>query len=249
LPPSYLYPAPFVTRLSADGSSLSQTQLAYGVVVNPFAEPSLVAPTFGPGSAEVVAGTLLAFLNLFGPTPSFVCATDAADMAPLAQIVPGQLVSLFGEGIGAGPSVVSQPQGGQIPTLVGQTKVIFHGLPAPILFNSPNQINVQVPYQVLPQLGAPLLIMNGDAEVGSSYFMVTPIQPSAFVLPGYAICQGTITNSLLPVALNADGSLNSCDNPASVGDTVTLLVNGLGLAGAIQTQALWRLRERRSAFP
>jgi uncharacterized protein (TIGR03437 family) len=37
------------------------------------------------------------------------------------------------------------------------------------------------------------------------------------------------------VAVNADGSENSCDNPASVGDTLTLFVNGLGLAGGQPT--------------
>jgi len=213
--PSYLYPTPFVTRLSADGSALSETQLAYGLVVNPFAAPSPLLASFGAQEiVSVLAGTSLASLDLFVPTPSFACATDAADMAPLAQIAPGQLVSLFGEGIG-----------------VGQTSVSFHGVPAPVLYSSPNQINVQVPYEVASQSNVSMEISNGGAAVGSRDFMVSPIQPSAFVLPGYAICQTTITNSLLPVALNVDGSENSCGNPASVGDTVTLFVNGLGLAG------------------
>jgi uncharacterized protein (TIGR03437 family) len=214
--PSYLYPTAFVTRMSADGSALTETQLAYGLVPSPFAGITPSLATFGTqGNATVLVGTSLATLNLFGVTPSFACATDAADMAPLAQIAPGQLVSLFGEGIGG-----------------VETKVTFNGVAAPVLYSSPSQINVQVPYEIASQTNVPMQITNGNVAGGSGNFMVTPIQPSAFVFPGYATCQTTITNSLLPVALNADGSENSCDNPASVGDTLTLFVNGLGLAGS-----------------
>jgi uncharacterized protein (TIGR03437 family) len=213
--PSYLYPTGFVTRISADGSALAETQLAYGLVASPFSGVTPVLATFGTqGNATLLVGMLLASLNLLSATPSFACATDAADMAPLAQMAPGQLVSLFGEEIGA-----------------ADTKVTFNRVAAPVLYASPNQINVQVPYEIASQTNVPMEISNNGAAIGSRNFMVTPIQPSVFVFPGYATCQTTITNSLLPVALNADGSLNSCDNPAPVGDTLTLFVNGLGLAG------------------
>ncbi len=230
--PSFLYPAPFLTRLSADGSSLTETQLAYGLVANPYAVPLPVLAMFGlpRDTAAVVVGTSVAFLSPFSTTPAFICATDAADLAPLAQFAPGQLVSLFGRGIGDDPGMVFQPQDGQVPGVLGQTRVDIHGLFAPVLYSSPDQINVQVPYQVAGDPSLPMIISNGSAIVGSGNFMATPIQPSAFVIPGYATCQATITNGLLAVALNADGSENSCDNPAAVGDTVTIFVNGLGLA-------------------
>jgi uncharacterized protein (TIGR03437 family) len=230
--PSYLYPAPFVTRLSADGSALTETQLAYGLIAQPFAGPFPVLATFGEGQATVVVATSLAFLNLLAASPKFFCATDAADLAPLAQLAPGQLVSLFGDGIGADPSVITQPRNGQLPTTAGQTTVSLSGIAAPILYSSANQINVQVPYEIASQTNVPMRISSGGAAVGSRSFLVAPIQPSAFVVAGYATCQGTITNSLLAVALNADGSENRCENPAEVGSTVTLFVNGLGLAGA-----------------
>ena len=245
--PNFLYPAPFVTRLSADGSSLTETQLAYGLVVNPSAAPFPVLAMFGlpRGTAAVVVGTSLAFLSLFSATPAFTCATDAADLAPLAQLTPGQLVSLFGVGIGDDPSLVFQPRDGQVPGVLGQTRVFIHGLFAPVLYSSADQINVQVPYEVAGDSSLPMMIFSGSAIVGSGDFMATPIQPSAFVTPGYATCQGTITNSLLAVALNADGSENSCQNPATVGDTVTLFVNGLGLAGGEPTTAPSLLRRQR----
>jgi hypothetical protein len=156
--PSYLYPTAFVTRLSADSSALTETQLPYGLVTNPPAiTPSLA--TFGTqGNATVLVGTSIATVNLFSPTPNFACATDAADLAPLAQIAPGQLVSLFGEGIGG-----------------GETKVTFNGVAAPLLYTSSDQINVQVPYEIASQTNVPMEMSNGGTAAESRDFMMTPI--------------------------------------------------------------------------
>jgi uncharacterized protein (TIGR03437 family) len=230
--PSFLYSMPFVTRLSADGSSLTETQLVFGFVTNSQVAAPLPLATFGaPGTAGVAFGNLLASLNLYAPQSSFVCATDAADLAPLAQFAPGQLLSLFGEGIGV-PDVVAQPQNGKIPTDLESTTVSFNGVAAPVLYSSPNQINVQVPYEIAAQPNVQMEIAAGGPPVGSGTFLVTPLQPSAFAPPQYAACQAMVTLSVLPLALNADGTLNSCANPASVGSVVTLFVNGLGSTGA-----------------
>jgi uncharacterized protein (TIGR03437 family) len=230
-----LYPMPFLTRLTADGSSLTETQLVYGFLAYAPAQAGSVVPlaVFGSqGTATLAWQNRLAFLDLDAPDPNLICATDAADLAPLAQVSPGQLVSLFGNGIGVSPAVASQPQNGMIPTSAGATTVTFNGVAAPVLYSSPDQINVQVPYEIANQPDAAIEIASGSASVGAGNLLVAPIQPSVFAPPQYANCQGLITADLLPLALNADASLNSCANPAAIGSTVTLFVNGLGLAGA-----------------
>jgi uncharacterized protein (TIGR03437 family) len=47
----------------------------------------------------------------------------------------------------------------------------------------------------------------------------------------YAACNGEIRESLLPVAVNADGSVSGCGNQAPRGTFVYAFLNGLGLAG------------------
>ncbi len=134
-----------------------------------------------------------------------------------------------------------QPQNGIIPSsFVDGSLVKIHGIPAPILYSSPDQINVQVPYEIAGQTNVNLEIHDPSGNVvGTREFAVARNEPSAFTSgAGYATCNGTIAAAFLPVALNADGSLNSCANPAAPGSIVTLFVNGTGAVaetGAITT--------------
>jgi uncharacterized protein (TIGR03437 family) len=239
--PSSPYPVPFVTRLSADGSALSETQLAYGLTFNQHVPPelqTLLAGLDGHGKAAVVSETVLASLDLFSATPPLACVVDAANLAPLTQIAPGQLLSLFGEGIGADPGTAAPAQNGRLPTTLDGVSVALNGVPAPILYASRNQLNVQAPYEISGKSSAHLAISNG-VPAGTRDFGVVAMQPSVFANPVPSACGTTITNELLPVALNPDGTLNGCGNPAAPGSTLTLFVNGLGLAGgALQTGAI-----------
>jgi uncharacterized protein (TIGR03437 family) len=223
--PSYVYPLGFATRLSADGSSLTETQLAFGLT------PGLVALD-GQGRATAQMGGALASMDLFAAPSPLVCTTDAADFAPLSSVAPGQLLSLFGEDIGPTPAVQAQPQGGFIPVSLGYAgiSVTFNGVPTPILYASSGQVNVQVPYEVAGLASVTMKIQYGTAS--TAVFSVVPSQPSAFVQAvSYAACGYEIRESLLPVALNADGSVSGCGNKAPRGTFVTVFLNGLGLAG------------------
>ena len=239
--PNYVYPVPFLTRLSADGSALTATQLAFGSPVplaNGTTLPNVTYPLLNwvfdsKGKAIVAGGTSLWTLDLFAPTPPLICMVDAADHGPIAQVAPGQLVTLYGKGIGSQAPAHGQPANGQIPTSLGDgASVTFNGVAAPILYSSPDQINVQVPYEIAGQATAHMEVLApGGVAAGNYDFSVVTRAPTVFVSNvEYATCGQTITNSLLPVAHNADGSLNSCDNPAAGRSIVTLVVNGLGLA-------------------
>ena len=223
--PSYVYPLAFATRLSADGSSLTETQLAFGLT------PGLVALD-GQGKATAQMGGALASLDLFAASSPLACTTDAADFAPLSSIAPGQLLTLFGEDIGPTPAVQAQQQGGFIPVSLGYAgvSVTFNDVPAPILYASSGQVNVQVPYEVADLASVTMKIQYGSTS--TAVFSVVLSQPSAFVQAvGYATCNGEIRESLLPVAVNADGSLSGCGNQAQRGTFVYVFLNGLGLAG------------------
>ena len=50
-----------------------------------------------------------------------------------------------------------------------------------------------------------------------------------------ATCNGQSVSGLRPLALNADGRLNSCANPAPSGSAVTIFMNGIGVTTPPQT--------------
>jgi uncharacterized protein (TIGR03437 family) len=225
----------FVTRLSADGSALSATQLLYGVAV---LANSVVAqdPTGKPWIAQAAT---LAQVDLNSAPARFACATDSADFAVLGQVVPGQLISLFGDNLGLGdPVSAAPPANGSFPISLAGVNVTFNGTPAPLLYVSPSQINVQVPFEVAGQTTAHLQITlpsSASAVTETRDFTVTDRSPSVFVLESGALQCGTQSISgQHPVALNTDGTGNSCTNPAVRGSTVTIFFQAAGVTSPAQ---------------
>jgi uncharacterized protein (TIGR03437 family) len=224
-----VYPIPFLARLSADGSSLTGTRLADGLTTRTNSLTLQSAVLSGNGKGLVLLGSSMANLDLAEPPARLACITDAANFAPLSQLAPGQLVALFGTNIGPRPAVATVPSSGVVPSAVGNMTVTFGGIRAPILYASGGQINVQAPYEIAPRPTVQVQISNG-ALVASRDYAVTTIQPSAFVRPEWSACLGSIVEAEQAVALNGDGTVNSCANPAILGTTVTVFVNGMGAA-------------------
>jgi uncharacterized protein (TIGR03437 family) len=85
--------------------------------------------------------------------------------------------------------------------------------------------------------------------VSESYILaVVERQPSVFISgPAFSqpvfdstMCNGQAVSGLQPLALNADGTQNSCANPAASGSTVTIFLNGLGITAPAQTTGMIR---------
>lgn len=258
--PSIPYQTAYLTRLGADGASLTGTQLAYGAeyALGFYADAGGAPPQFafaafdGQGSADIVFNGWLASLGIFGPTQNFACATDAADHIPLAQIAPGQLLTLYGTSMGEFGGLSVQPSNGMFPVSLGdQSAVKIHGIPAPILYSSASQINVQVPYEIEGQTSVKLEIDDSfGAVVGTRQFGVAASQPSAFLNISQQSCSSSPPSGFLPTARNADGSINSCANPAAPGSNVTIFLNGMGLAApGLKTGAIATAPESALSLP
>jgi uncharacterized protein (TIGR03437 family) len=223
----------FVARLSADGTTLSPVQLipssvnATGIAVRN--DGSVVFAGYGSQFTNAVASQVLAAVTL-SSVGHVAAICDTADNAKIVSVAPGQLLTLFGTGLDGGT-------------------VSFNGIPAPVLYTSDIQINVQVPYEIAGMTEVAMQV----SPVSESYTLaVIARQPSvflsasAFTQPVFdsAACNGQNFSGLQPLALNADGTQNSCDNPAAPGSTVTIFLNGLGLTtpapstGAVSSAAI-----------
>ncbi len=168
--------------------------------------------------------------------------TDSADDAKLVAIAPGQLLTLYGTDLA--PADPAQPSNG-FPTSFNGVTVTFNGIAAPILYTSGIQINLQVPYEISGQSQVTMLVTSQFASkpLSESYILaVVARQPSLFLsraayagpIFGTAACNGQTLEGLQPLALNADGTLNSCANPATPGSTVTIFLNGMGVTSPAQ---------------
>jgi uncharacterized protein (TIGR03437 family) len=187
------------------------------------------------------SGSFLARVNL--SPPSIGCVTDSANGAPTGPITPGQLITLFGNGLGPAQPAIGLTDPANVPVSLAGVSITFDGIPAPLLYVSATQINLQVPpalqqhLQSLPNsqqsASAVMQVNYNGSTIGTRLFAVTPLNPSLFLTFGAQNCGSSVV-AVTAVALNQDGSLNSCANPAKAGSLLTLFVNGLGTPADVQ---------------
>jgi uncharacterized protein (TIGR03437 family) len=131
---------------------------------------------------------------------------NAATLLPGA-IAPGEIVTLIGAGIGATP-------------VQSDVQLLFEGLPAPILYAGPNQINAVVPYGVSGEDSAHLQLTTGAQDIAEFDLPVVEASPGIFTLDASGIGPGAI--------LNQDLTVNTPSNPAEPGSLITLFAHGAG---------------------
>jgi uncharacterized protein (TIGR03437 family) len=162
-----------------------------------------------------------------GPTFSSAGVVNAAS-GIAGPVAPGELVSVYGTGLGPASLWVNAPENSGYLTVAGYS----HILPGPggpyansaymaILSASANQINAFIPYSIS---GASTIPMQVEADGVFSATVTVNVAASAFGLftaNGSGLGQGAI--------LNQDGSYNSAGDPAGHGSIVSLYGTGDGL--------------------
>lgn len=225
----------FLARLDPNGSLASATYLGGSLVDDPAAialdasgavymtgnttsTDGPFAPTLGPGSAPVFLAKIT-FQQTNPPPVMVTCLGHAAQMMG-GPVAPGEIVSIFGAGLGPSDPAFGQVTGGVLANSVGGTQVIFDGVPAPLLYVQDRQINAIVPYEIANKSTVALQVIRQGGSGQPVILPVTPRNPAIFSLSGTGIGQGAV--------LNEDGTLNSRSNPAKRGSIVSLYGTGLG---------------------
>jgi len=150
---------------------------------------------------------------------------NAASLQPDVGASPGELVTIFGVGLGPALGVTGAPDShGLYPTQLGGVQVLIGSKSAPILYAGPNQINFQVPFQ--SDLST-LQVM----KAGVAFPVIQISRRSSLGL------FRSVTGSA--AALNQDGTINSPSNPATPGSVVSLFATGLEQYQLLAEGALW----------
>jgi len=103
--------------------------------------------------------------------------TNAASFAQ--AVAPGMLAAVFGSQLS--PST-AQNSTIPLPLQTNGVSVTVNGLPAPLLYLSPGQLNIQIPYEI--GAGPAVLAVNVNGQVGFHEFTVAPAAPGIFVQSG-----------------------------------------------------------------
>jgi uncharacterized protein (TIGR03437 family) len=189
----------------------------------PLTANAVTLPSLGP---IPLAGAYLGAVDFSQPqppagTPQIFCIVDSADLVPVGAAARYQLLTIFGTALGPAAGVSGSDN--STATLAG-VSVNLGSVSAPLLYVSSTQINFAVPLVDFGQNFATMQLTVNGVSAAPRQLPLTFSNPSLFI--NTAQIQ---VSSFGPVvlALNADGSMNSPTNPATLGSAVSVFVNGL----------------------
>lgn len=223
--PAQCVPSGYVSRIAADGGSVIRTELIDR------AESGMLA-FLGEQGPYTASGDSIMRVDFYGERGRVACVTDAGTLDRITAVAPGQLLSLFGYDLAREQLVGAPSPAGLLPTTLGGFSATFDGIPAPLLYVSEEQVNLQAPYEIA---GGDSFVMSVGGE--SRTYRVAPRQPAPLLRWDPELsCDGVVPQVVggvsYPFALNEDGTINTCATPAAPGSLVTVFLHGLGVTSA-----------------
>jgi uncharacterized protein (TIGR03437 family) len=152
-------------------------------------------------------------------------------------IAPGQIISIFGSGLGPAALLQASPSGGAFPTSLGTpaAMVEFELTPgvwtaAPIIFAQANQINAVAPFTLPTTQGQRMRVTYNTLSSTPLTFDGAAANPGLFTIDSSGRGQSAALNY---DAVKAVYSLNTASNPAAKGSTVILFGTGGGVTAPL----------------
>ncbi|MBI1791179.1 MAG: hypothetical protein HYR60_26925 [Acidobacteria bacterium] len=138
-----------------------------------------------------------------------------------SSIAPGVMVSLFGAGLGpaAGLEFRLNDQG-VVDTMLGGTRVLFDGTPAPLVYVRAELVSAVAPYALDGKSCTQVQVEYQGVLSDPAPMPVAAARPGIFTIDSSGKGRGAI--------LNENGSVNSPANPAKKGSIVVIYATGEG---------------------
>jgi uncharacterized protein (TIGR03437 family) len=159
---------------------------------------------------------------------SGICASSGSTVGGATlrggALSPNQVVSVFGPGVGPGSDRNLEIDDDRVTRQLGANRVLFDGVPAPLLFLSNQQLNLVTPLSLDGKTETEMQI---ETEGGWSQIIrleVKSATPGLFTLNASGQGQAAALNTAADGAL----SVNGADNPIPRGGILVLYATGLG---------------------
>ncbi len=185
-----------------------------------------------PGFQDFLAeaGSLeVPFFNEARMKPWISGAVNGAGFAAGRPVAPGSILSIFGEGIA---EFTGQAATLPLPVALKHVSVSFDfpedgvSEPGRFFFASPNQLNVQIPWELAGRNFCLMKVRIGDSVSEVFQLQLSDAAPGLF--------EFTAEGRQLVIATHADGALVTAANPARAGETLILYGTGFGQVDVAQ---------------
>ena len=155
-------------------------------------------------------------IRLLTPVSSSISVVNTASGVGLA-ISPGEIVAIYGAGLGPVTPVGQQVVNGKFGTQLAGTTVTFNGINAPLIYTSATQISAIVPYAMATAAMADVTVNYQGQSFTAAAVPVVAAAPGIFTSGGGQAA-----------AVNQDNTINSLSNPARQGTFVSFYLTGEG---------------------
>lgn len=166
------------------------------------------------------AGSLVVKAAATAPAVSSAGIVSGAT-ALVGPVAPGSILVIYGARLGpAALTTLTLDAQGRVSKTLGETRVLFDGVAAPMIYTSASQASAIVPYSVEGKTTTQV-VMEYRGQRGEPVML-----PVARTAPGFFSVDYSGKNQV--AALNEDGSVNSAGNPVGAGQLIVFYGTGAG---------------------
>ena len=189
-----------------------------------------------PASVLAAAGTLNIIATNPAPGGDSASSSFIVSSTPVVQAVVssasyasgavglGELVSLFGEGIGPATPASFTISNGYVTQSLSNTSVTIDGKSAAMIYVSSDMVTVQVPYDAT--IGTQRnVVVNNNGAIGQGKVDIVAAAPSLFTMDGSGVGQAAALTFSMETSLL---TLNGATSPLRAGDIAVLYLTGEG---------------------
>ncbi len=152
-------------------------------------------------------------------SPAINAVTSAASYGA-DGVAPGELLTLFGGPLGPQELVSFSLVNGEVPTLLAGTRVLFDGIPAPLIYTQAGQLSVIAPFRLEGQTSTRIVVEYLGFQSTPFTIPVVSSKPALFTVDSSGSGPAAI--------LNENASVNTVANRAGRESVVVLYVTGMG---------------------
>ena len=162
----------------------------------------------------------VAFTIVQVPQPVVSAIGNAASYST-GSISPGENIVIFGTGVGPATLVSGTVTNGVWGSTAGNTRVLFDGVAAPVIYASAAQTSVMVPYGVAGRASTSIVVEYSGVPSTAVNYNVVAAAPGIYTLNQSGTGPGAV--------LNQDGiTVNSPNAPAPRGSVIAVYMTGEG---------------------
>jgi uncharacterized protein (TIGR03437 family) len=186
-----------------------------------------------PNAISQVTVTVNLVVGVVAP-PAVNAIANAASYG-LGAFAPGENIVIFGSNIGPPQLTGGTVTNGVVDTSLAATRVLFDGIPGPIIYALSTQTSVMVPYELAGRSTVSVVVEYQGVQSPSVPYSLALAAPGIYSQNAEGVGPGAI--------LNQDYSINLPSKPAAKGSVVAVYMTGEGYTpgavdGAIATATL-----------